>query len=304
MAKPSRVAVIINPMSGSEGGVETGRSRSARAMAVLESCGCQPQIFVSEWPGHAHDLARRALDERVDLAFVWGGDGTVNEVASVFAFSGTPMAIVPAGSGNGLAASLGIPRRPEAAMPQALEGCDRAIDAGRLDDRMFFNVAGVGFDAHIAHRFDEANGRRGALSYVSLALRELVTFQPPTCRITVDGERREYRVDLVAIANGAEYGNGARIAPEARLDDGALDLVIAESRRPAINMWRAIRLMTGSFAGAPGVSTRRVRELSIEADVPIRFHVDGEPALGGTRLDVRVHPGALLVRGSMVNDRR
>ena len=291
-----RVAVIVNPIAGSGRRVRAGRRRAERAKGCLEAAGVRANIFVSERPHHAGELTRTALEQRPDLVFAWGGDGTVNEVASILAFSETPLAIVPDGSGNGLAASLGVPRPPEAAIRSALGRSERVIDVGQLDDRLFFNVAGIGFDAHVARLFAETPGRRGFATYLRIALRELPRFTPTRCRVVLHGESREHRVDLVALANGAEYGNGARIAPNARLDDGELDLVVVESRSPVVNLWRAGRLMAGGLQNGSGVEITRVRMLRIEADAPIPYHVDGEPGIAGAAIDIRVHAGALRVR--------
>lgn len=290
-----RVAVILNPIAGC-GRADAGAQGAERARRYLEARGLETSVAISERRGHAGELAQAALEQRPDLVLVWGGDGTVNEVAARLAFSETPLAIVPVGSGNGLAASLGLPRAPEAAMQAALDGSVRAIDAGRLDGRLFFNVAGIGFDAHVASLFAQSPGRRGFARYLRIAFGELVRFQPTRCRVTAHGESREYRVDLLAFANGAEYGNGARVAPDARLDDGELDLVIAEARTPIVNLWRAARLMTGTLRAGAGVVTTRIRSVRIEADTPIAYHVDGEPGVAGRAVDVRVHPGALRVR--------
>ena len=116
------------------------------------------------------------------LVIVWGGDGSVNEAGSALLGSRVPLAIIPAGSGNGLARELGIPLQPAAALAAALKGAPRVIDAGELGGRPFFNVAGVGFDARIASRFDRAP-QRGFATYVRVSAHELFTYRPETYRI-------------------------------------------------------------------------------------------------------------------------
>lgn len=291
------VAVIINPVSGLRRRAEPARHRVELAARLLEAARLPGDVLVTERPAHASALAREAVVRGAALVIAWGGDGTVNEVGAALAFGEVPLGIVPAGSGNGLARELGLPRRPAGAFRAALRGHDRTIDAGELGGRLFFNVAGIGFDAHVAARFNAlAQGRRGALRYLAIALRELVAYRAPEYAIRVDGETLRVRALLVACANSRQYGGHARIAPLAQLDDGALDLVLVEARSPLAVLWQARRLFAGTLAGAPRVRMRTFRQLEVTADEPLFAHVDGESVTGSRTLTVRVRPGALRVR--------
>lgn len=253
-------------------------------------------MFVTERVGHARELAKGAVERGVRVVMAWGGDGTINEVACALAFNSVPLGIVPAGSGNGLARELGISPQPRQAIADALQAEPRRIDMGDLDGRYFANLAGIGFDAYVAHRFAEPGNRsRGFARYAAITGRALLTYTSECYRISAGSERVETRAVLVTIANSAQFGNDARIAPGARVDDGLLDLVVmAEQSR-----WRTVvnlpRLFNGTVGQAPGCSIRRVDRAVIESDRPMMFHVDGEPVQGGTSLRARVHPGALLV---------
>jgi diacylglycerol kinase (ATP) len=289
------VAVIINPISG---GAPPGAAAARAQIAVdaVERAGETPEVFITERAGHARELAKSAAARGVRLIVAWGGDGTINEVATALAFGDVPLAIVPAGSGNGLATELGIDRRAPEALASALAGAPRKIDLGELGGRLFANVAGVGLDAYVAARFnDVANTRRGFLAYARITGRALVSYVPAEYRISTDDGRVHARAVLVDIANGAQYGNNARIAPDARVDDGLLDLVLVEERSRARTLQHIPKLFRGHAHRIPGYSTRRIRQATIEADQPMTFHVDGEPVLGGTRLETRVHPGALWI---------
>src|SRR5262249_22278368 len=228
------VSVLINPRSG---GAKPGMAerRAAIALNAVERHGDNAEVFITERAGHAKQLAKAAARRGARLVLAWGGDGTINEVASALAFDEkTPFGIVPAGSGNGLATELGISRDPDRAIASALQAEPRLIDVGELDGHLFVNVAGIGFDAHIAAQFNDAkNVRRGFVSYARLTGRALISYAPADYRITVDASdcpRIVTRAVLVTIANGAQYGNNARIAPHARFDDGLLDLVVVEER--------------------------------------------------------------------------
>jgi diacylglycerol kinase (ATP) len=291
------VTVIINPVSGAHGHPEAGRTRQWLAERALTAEGQAGSVEITAGVGHGGALAREALRRGAGLVVAWGGDGTVNEVASVLAFGPVALGIVPAGSGNGLARELGLPRDPVAALRVALRGADRRIDVGELGGRLFVNTAGIGLDAEVAARFNaRAQGRRGLLPYLGLAIRALWRHEPGRYAIEADGERREARALLIACGNARQYGGGAIIAPAARVDDGWLDLVVVEARSPWRTLWQARRLFTESVDRAPGVWMRRYTALTVTAAAPLRFHVDGEPAAGGSALTSRVHPGALRIR--------
>jgi YegS/Rv2252/BmrU family lipid kinase len=227
----------------------------------------------------------------------WGGDGTINEVASALAFGEVPLGIVPAGSGNGLARQLGISPTPSNAIRRAISAEPRAIDVGEAGDRMFVNLAGIGFDAYVASRFNEHGGRRGFSTYVRLSARALMSYVPETYTITPGGTEPSFsvRAVIITIANSPEFGNGAIIAPTARIDDGLLDLVVMEERSRLGTIVQLPRLFQGTVERAPGCTIRKITRATIESDRPMTYHVDGEPVSGGTSLRIRVHPGALYV---------
>ncbi|HEY7189835.1 MAG TPA: diacylglycerol kinase family protein [Vicinamibacterales bacterium] len=291
------VAVIINPISGTGRRPDEGRRRAELAASLLDARGLDAEIFVTERARHAHDLAKAAIDRGVSMCIAWGGDGTINEVASALAFSPVALAVVPSGSGNGLARELAIPLQPGGAFDVALNGRDQLIDAGEIEGRLFFNIAGLGFDARVAHQF-AATGheRRGFARYIAIAMRELVRFEAGTYTVTANGTCMEIRALFIAIANSRQYGNGATIAPGARIDDGALDVVIVGERSP----WWAIAQMPMLFSGKadrlPGVTIIPTAEVEIRANHHMLYHVDGEPAQAGTAVRAHVHSAALRVR--------
>lgn len=290
---PASIAIIINPISG---GVRphTARARARLASAIVDRYGYPAEVFVTERSGHARELTKAAVSHGARLVVAWGGDGTINEVASALAFGDVPLGIVSAGSGNGLAHQLGIDPRPERAIADAINAAPRAIDLGEVANRLFVNIAGIGFDAHVASRFNERSSRRrGFLRYVGISSRALMTYATAQYTITTPEAGLEVRAVLVAVANSSQYGNGACIAPGARVDDGLLDLVVVEEVSRFRTVWSLPRLFDGTVDRIPGCSIRRIRRAAIECDHPMLFHVDGEPVAGGTKLNVQVHPGAL-----------
>jgi len=292
-----RAAVIINPISGAGGRPEVARRRAELAAALMSGNGVAGDIFVTERPGHARELAQAVLAQGVSLVIAWGGDGTVNEVASALAFRDAALAIVPSGSGNGLARELAIPFDPSAAFAVALGGAERVIDAGELDGRLFFNIAGLGLDARVAHQF-AAHGlvRRGFVRYLEIAARELFTFEPHEYTIVADTVRVHSRAMIVAIANGRQYGNGALIAPAARLDDGRLDVVVVDHRSLFATMREVPKLFRGTLGQARGVRMLTASTVEVTSTEQVRYHVDGEPFVGGATIHAQIRPSALRVR--------
>jgi len=290
------VAVVINPVSGRYDGASRGRSRAEIAAAVLDETGAAGEIFVTERPGHAFELARAALLHGATRVIAWGGDGTVNEVGRALVFSPCALGIVPAGSGNGLARALRTPTSPPSALRHAMRAPVARIDAGEIAGHMFFNVAGVGFDAHVAHAVSRRGGARGLQGYIRVVARELFGYVPSTYRLQIEGDATEHRAFLLSIANGPQWGNGARIAPGARLDDGLLDIVIAEAPSAIAALRHVPRLFTGTIDRARGIVTRRAASVTITADGPCCLHIDGEPvACDPGELRASVHAGALWV---------
>src|SRR5262245_8244093 len=278
------VAIIINPISGGAR-PEMARRRAEIAAQVIERHGDRPEVFITERRGHARELALAAMQRGVRLVMAWGGDGTINEVVSALAFGEVPLGIVPAGSGNGLAGEPAISRKPDQAIAAALRSESRLIDVGELAGRLFVNVAGVGIDAHVAYQFNAAdNPRRGFIGYVRLGARALRTYRPRDYHITKPDGQIEARALLVAVANAPQWGNGAQIAPGALVDDGLVDLVVLEERSRFRTLCQLPRLFNGTASRVQGCTISRVREVTIECDEPMIFHVDGEPHQGGRSL--------------------
>lgn len=294
---PRAAVVIVNPLSGRGRRAPEIRQHAALATEHLAALGVAATVRTTQGSGDAHRFALQAADEGAELVVVWGGDGTINEAASALVHRQVPLAIVPAGSGNGLAGDLRIPFEPTAALTVAVTGTTVAIDAGRIEDSWFFNIAGIGVDALIAARFAERGlSKRGPLGYLQLGLAELRRYRAVTYTIAIDDERTEHEAMLIALANGSQYGNRVCIAPGAKLDDGLLQLVIVNQLSLVHIAGRLPSLFTGRLRAGRGVTMRAVERLRVSAREKIPFHVDGEPRIGPPELAVAVHAGALLVR--------
>ena len=290
-----QAGIIINPAAG-RSGAHRAEGHRRRAEAALARYAVDGQVRLTERPKGASALARAMLDAGAGTVVAWGGDGTVNEVANEVRGAGAVLGVVPGGSGNGFAQGLGLARQPDEALRTALTGPERVIDTGTIDQRLFVNVAGIGFDAHLASVFNSLT-TRGPTAYFRAGLRELLTYRAArytirTARGTIDSPAY-----LLAIANCTTYGAGMMIAPRARPDDGLLDLVVVPERSIPWILWRLPYLFAGRIDRVPGLRHLPESSIEIESDRPLVFHVDGEVyAARGDGLRVSVNRSSLRVR--------
>jgi YegS/Rv2252/BmrU family lipid kinase len=298
MTGPSgRAVVIINPLSGRGRHQAEIREHATLAERVLGEHGFEASVRPTTKTGDAHVFARDAVADQADLVVAWGGDGTINEAAAALLHTAVPLGIVPAGSGNGLAWDLLLPFDARAALAIAARGRTMTIDAGRVDDHLFFNIAGFGIDAVIAARFNERGmRRRGLWGYLQLSSAELLRYRSLEYDLLLDDQHVEQHAMLIACANGRQYGNRLLIAPGAKLDDGLLEVVIVGRLSLPVIAWRLPSLFRGTLRAGGGVTMQAARRLRIRAQARIPYHVDGEPRLGGHEVNVQVIPQALRVR--------
>ena len=253
-------------------------------------------LAVTEGPGHATELARSAVVGGCEVVVAVGGDGTMNEVAQGLIDTPAALALVPCGSGNGLARHLGLPRSTMAALQLATApgASVVAVDTGTANGRPFFNVMGLGLDADVSSRFNGLR-RRGLPAYARVAASALRHLQPQRCTIHC-GERREtLDVLLIAIANSDQWGNNARIAPGARVDDGRLDLVAIKSMGLARAALLVPRLFLGNLDQSPHVTRMSGLRFVIERAAPGLIHTDGETHAMEAPVEIVVQPRSLRV---------
>ena len=291
------IDLIVNPASGPVVAGQARQHRLAFAMERLRALGVTSiRPTQTTAMGDATRAAADARRLRSDRVVVWGGDGTLNEVAAALLEGDVPMAIVPGGSGNGLARGLGVPLAVEDALRVAVAGTPHRIDTGRASGRAFLNLAGVGFDAAVARRVNTDNMRRGLRPYVSAIFHEFRTCGPRAFSLALDhGAAAVFDAHLVAVCNGQQYGHGARIAPHAAFDDGWLDVVVVPeitARRLARHGWR---LFNGTLAQVPGVWVARARHVIVSHSTPLPVHLDGEVVDGATEHTFEIAPHSLPV---------
>jgi len=290
-----RIWFIVNPISGTGG--KSGVVRKIPEFFPEERFATE--VIYTEYAGHAAEIARKAVGEKVDIAVAVGGDGTVNEIARELAHSGVALGIVPCGSGNGLARHLSLPMNPEGAL-QVISECNiHNLDYGLINGNPFFCTAGVGFDAFLSDKFNKS-GRRGLLSYVENALLEGLKDEPETYGLELlgeeEGERHTYTAFLITCANASQYGNDFYIAPHASMSDGLLDVTIMEPFTVFEAPQIAFQLVHRTIGNNSRIKTFRCKGLVIRRTTPGVIHIDGDPREETANVQVSlVHRGIRMV---------
>ncbi|TGE24069.1 diacylglycerol kinase family lipid kinase [Hymenobacter aquaticus] len=291
MPEKLRICFLINPKSG------TNRRQDVPAL-LTRYLAAEPavdyEVRLTQYAGHAVELARQAAAEGFRIVVAVGGDGTVNEVGRGLLGTRAALGILPRGSGNGLARHLRVPLALPAAIRQLARPDFQRIDVGHINEHPFFCTAGLGFDAHVSKCFAQA-GTRGLGTYVQVALREYRRFRPTPITMTMQGKTLETNCYVLAFANAAQYGNNAYIAPLADISDGLLDLCLID----ALPLLRAVRVSLGLALGnlpASGAAVYHTcSQVQVRTAQPLGFHVDGDYVGDAQQFDVRLEPLALEV---------
>ena len=268
----------------------------------LDKTQFEYEIAVTQYAGHASEIAAKAKDDGVDVVVAIGGDGTVNEVARAIVHSSTALGIIPCGSGNGLARHLLLPLNVRKAI-EVINRCEiRQLDYGIINDYPFFCTCGMGFDAFVSMKFAEA-GKRGPITYVENVLREGLKYKPETYTIEDESGTLQYKAFLISCANASQYGNNAYIAPQASMSDGLMDVIIMEPfdvfEAPQIS----IEMFSKTLDKNSKIKTFRTRHLHIRRDKPGVIHYDGDPVMPGADIDVELKPKGINIIVNTMADR-
>jgi YegS/Rv2252/BmrU family lipid kinase len=262
--------------------------------AELTRLGVEHRVQRTRSLTHAQELASAAADAG-DIVVTLSGDGLIGAVAGALrGREDAVMGVLPGGRGNDFARVSGIPLDPVAACAVIATGTPRPVDVGDVGGRTFVGIASLGFDS-VANRIaNEAPSRLGPLVYAYGALRALATWRPATFDVAVDRDRRTFSGWTVAAANNRAYGGGMLLAPDARLDDGELDVVLVapRSRRQFVRCLPMV--FKGTHVELESVTVLRGREVRITADRPFDVYADGDP-IGELPVTIRAVPGAITV---------
>ncbi|HCS21887.1 MAG TPA: diacylglycerol kinase [Bacteroidetes bacterium] len=290
LEKINKVAFVVNPKAGST----KNKQGIIKQIKQEIPSGWEHNIYLWNHPDEIESIVKKVVDEGVGLIVAVGGDGTVNEIARRITGTEVALAIIPIGSGNGLARHLGIPLKAKEAAKLLSTGKIIAIDSCRINDKYFFCTAGVGFDAHIGKMFATSE-TRGFWTYLKITLKEFSRYKPQRYHLVVDEKPLEVNAFLTTFANAGQYGNNAYIAPEADVQDGLVHVVVLKPFSPIQILNLGARLFNKSIHQSKYLETYTGKSIVLERSSAGPIHCDGEPFEMGKRMEVKVFPKSLLV---------
>lgn len=265
-----KILFIVNPISG------IGRQKKIEQLIDLNLNKERfvPEICYTQYAGHAIEIARQAVGN-YDIVTAIGGDGSINETASQLVGTETALAVIPCGSGNGFARTLNIPLKPEEAVKHLNTADLKTIDTCTVNDKFFISIAGTGFDSVVAAKYEQMPGR-GFKTYFKAGFGSFFKYQQDEYTLLYNGIERKERAFLITACNSTQYGYNFRIAPQAVLDDGLIDVAIV--RRPPI--WRipytAAGIMLGRAHKSKYIDIVRCPSITIKGSTSGYINLDGE----------------------------
>lgn len=286
----ANILFIINPISG-------GKKKSKIPRMIdnyLDKSRFNANFSFTDYIGHAAELAEEAAKKDFDIIVAVGGDGTINEVAAKVMQYKKILGIIPQGSGNGLARFLKIPMNIKKAIELINNYKVETIDCATLNGKFFFNMAGMGFDAHISAEF--ANHKtRGLYGYVKTVMKEMSAYQPQTYQINIDGVAYTRSAFVISIANSSQYGNNVFISPASSTSDGLLDICIVKEfplyQLPVL----AYQMIRAKTHQSTMVEIIRGKHILISRSKADSIHLDGESFLMDKEIAIDVIPLALKI---------
>lgn len=284
------ILFIINPISGGKGKLRIPDFIDK----YLDKEKFNANFVFTEYIGHAAELADEAANKNFDILIAAGGDGTINEVATKVLQHKKILGILPLGSGNGLARFLHIPKN----LRQAILAINRLkidkIDTATFNNKKFFNLAGIGFDAHLSSVFSN-DKKRGLAGYVKLGLKEVFGYRAQKYMIDIDGIEYQRNAFAISIANSSQYGNDVFIAPGASIRDGLLDVCIIKPFSLLKLPLLGYVMLKGTAEHSEMIEIIKGKQIRIVRETSGAVHIDGEPLKMGTEIAVSVDPLSLSV---------
>ena len=283
------IAFIVNPISGTK-----AKNRVAKLIReLLDLQQFAPTVVITEYAGHATQLAQQFAMEDYYAVVAVGGDGTINEVASGLIGTNTALGIVPNGSGNGFARHLDISTR----MNRAIEMLNNSevinVDYGSVNDQPFFSTCGVGFDAIVAQDFSDSS--RGFKGYLQSIFKDFFQYKADTYQLKGEGIDITTTAFLVNFANAGQWGYDAYIAPKASVQDGWLDVAIVSEFPMTAAAGLALSLFTKNIDEKLHMNTIRAKELTLTRTSEGPMHIDGTPVMMPAELHVKIVEEGLKV---------
>ena len=285
----NKILFIVNPLSVKRKGINLERLIENN----LDHASFDYRIIYTEYHNHAAELAETyRSDYRIIVAA--GGDGTVNQVSQALVAYDNILGLIPLGSGNGLARDLGIPSNIGKSIKRINLLNTRVIDSGVIGGRHFTNIAGIGFDAEIAHDF-AGSVRRGLTGYARSVIRKFFSYKARVYTIRTDRGERSLEAFLISFANTGQYGNNAYISPDAKPDDGLLDICIIKKFPLHMAPVLAAKLFFKNISSSKYIEILRVKKISLVSEQLILGHIDGEPVGFDREVSIEIKEKSLAV---------
>ena len=290
MENKKKILFIINPVSG----VRRKKAVEKAIRRRLDLSLFEYKISCTEYPHHAIELSKKAVENGFNIIVAVGGDGSANDVAQGLIKSDVSMGIIPVGSGNGLARHLKIPFN----IAKAIDVINRlksiTIDTATLNGKKFISIAGIGFDALIAEKFATSK-RRGFWPYFEKTVGEYFTYSPAEYTITIDQKQIKKEALLISFANSSQFGYNASLSPSASISDGYIDLCIVNK----MSAFRVATLMHKLFLKnidrSKYIEVYKVKEIHIGCKEPVSSHIDGDPHERITEAHIQMQPQSLKI---------
>ncbi len=236
-------------------------------------------IRVTEYPGHATELAKEYSSQGKCRIYSIGGDGTVNEIVNGIAGSESVLGVIPTGSGNDFIRSVHTPFEIKDMILSTINGEEKSIDLAKVNDKYFINISSIGFDAEVvfnADKFKKVRGITGSMAYVLSIIYTIFIKKVCNINIDIDGKKIKLKAILAAIANGRYYGGGIIPTPDAKLDDGLFDICMVTDLSRIKMLGLFPKYMKGQHAQLKQVSFYKGKKISIESDEDLCLNIDGE----------------------------
>jgi YegS/Rv2252/BmrU family lipid kinase len=293
MQSKTSIQFIINPISG------TIKKQNLPELfeRLIDRNLFDWEIKYTNARGHATEIAKQAVADKVNTIVAVGGDGTINEVAkSLIHSEQSTLGIIPLGSGNGLARHLKIPLSPAQALKVILDEKRIQIDTCKVNNVPFFCTSGVGFDATVSHYFDQIPGR-GLYTYITASISKYFAYTPEVYQIEIDGKKIEKSAFIVSVANASQYGNNAYISPNANISDGLMDLVVMKKFAKPIGAWLIFLSFAKLIDKSSYLEIVKGKQISIKHKSKLA-HIDGDPIQLSEHLKYEIEANSLWVKVS------
>ena len=285
-----KICFIVNPISG------IGKPKKTEWLVskLLDTSVFDFEIIYTNARGHATELAKDAAIRNYDIVVAVGGDGSVNEVAKGLIGTNTAMALIPAGSGNGFARHIKTPIDIENAIVLLNNYSIETVDTWKLNEHFFLNIAGIGFDGHIAHLF-ESYGKRGLSSYAKLIFNEFKKYKCSDYILEIDGKKiTVHNVFLMSISNASQYGNNAYVNKMSSIQDGIAEICLLKKFPLVASPLIALKMFSNSLSDSKYATTYSGKQITIMKGSN-KTHIDGDAIDTASTISISCNPKSLKI---------